>query len=189
MFSFQTGIWAYWALPWTVKESSHIHLVVDMASKAKENKNWKSFLPSKSIGLLWSVKEAGYGGKYSFLRLVLKVTWKICIVVWFTSLCLMPSHSRGLLVWESKIMATSPFFVVLVLFLIILLFVQYPSNTMVRAQLDSKGPILTIKCGKDHCVVLEARHFSHLASFYSRPGFTKPRFTNLGFDTQGDEYG
>lgn len=72
-------------------------------------------------------------------------------------------------------MATSPFFVVLILFLIILLFVQYPSNTMVRAQLDSKGPILTIKCGKDHCVVLEARHFSHLASFYSRLGFTKPR--------------
>lgn len=49
--------------------------------------------------------------------------------------------------------------------------------------------ILTIKCGKDHCVVLKARHFSHLASFYSRPGFTKPHFTNLGFDTQGDEYG
>ena len=117
------------------------------------------------------------------------VTWKIYMVVWFTSLCLMPSHSRGLLVWESKIMATSPFFMVLVLFLIILLFVQYPSNTMVRAQLDSKGPILTIKCGKDHCVVLKARHFSHLASFYSRPGFTKPHFTNLGFDTQGDEYG
>lgn len=86
-------------------------------------------------------------------------------------------------------MATSPFFVVLVLFLIILHFGQYPSNTMVRAQLDSKGPILTIKCGKDHCVVLKARHFSHLASFYSRPGFTKPHFTNLGFDTQGDEYG
>ena len=42
-----------------------------MASKAKENKNWKSFLPSKSIGLLWSVKEAGYRGKYSFLRLIL----------------------------------------------------------------------------------------------------------------------
>lgn len=86
-------------------------------------------------------------------------------------------------------MATSPFFVVLVLFLIILHFGQYPSKTMVRAQLDSKGPILTIKCGKDHCVVLETRHFSHLASFYSRLGFTKPRFTNLGVDTQGDEYG
>lgn len=106
------------------------------------------------------------------------------MVVWFTSLCLMPSHSRGLLVWESKIMATSPFFVVLVLFLIILHFGQYPSKTMVRVQLDSKGPILTIKCGKDHCVVLEARHFSRLASLYSRLGFTKPRFTNLGFDTQ-----
>lgn len=61
-------------------------------------------------------------------------------------------------------MATSPFFVVLVLFLIILHFGQYPSKTMVRVQLDSKGPILTIKCGKDHCVVLEARHFSRLAS-------------------------
>ena len=117
------------------------------------------------------------------------VTWKIYMVVWFTSLCLMPSHSRGLLAWESKIMATSPFFVVLVLFLIILHFGQYPSKTMVRVQLDSKGPILTIKCGKDHCVVLEARHFSRLASLYSRLGFTKPRFTNLGFDTQGDEYG
>lgn len=31
---------------------------------------------------------------------------------------------------------------------------------MVRAQLNSKGPILTIKCGEDHCVVLEAKHFS-----------------------------
>ena len=72
------------------------------------------------------------------------VTWKIYMVVWFTSLCLMPSHSRGLLVWESKIMATSPFFVVLVLFLIILPFVQYPSNTMVRAQLDSKDTFLTL---------------------------------------------
>lgn len=85
------------------------------------------------------MKEAGYRGKYSFLRLILgdmkDLHGGLIHKLVFDAQSFQGTFSMG-----KQNNGHFSLFVVLVLFLIILLFVQYPSNTMVRAQLDSKGP-------------------------------------------------